>query len=122
MTTMGGRDGGRLVWSSDGGSPCPECGCEQDACVCGSAPLAAPCAGRVRVWREFKGRRGKTVTVVRGLALDAAELNELARELKRKCGTGGSVKNGAIEIQGDQRDKVVALLRECGHDARPAGG
>ena len=78
--------------------------------------------GRVRVRRESKGRKGKTVTVVTGLALDPLELAELARDLKQACGTGGTVKDGVVEIQGDNVDRVVELLVERGHDARRAGG
>ncbi len=76
----------------------------------------------VRIFRESKGRKGKTVTVVRGLALDAGGLDDLARDLKRACGTGGSVKDGAVEIQGDQRQKVAELLRARGHTVKLAGG
>jgi len=78
--------------------------------------------GRVRVFRETRGRRGKAVTVVRGLPLDAGQLDDLARELKRLCGTGGTVKDGAVEIQGDQRDRVVEALVTRGFAARKAGG
>lgn len=78
-----------------------------------------PRDGTVRVFREKSGRRGKTVTVVRGLTGD---LDAVASELKRTCGTGGSVKNGAVEIQGDQRDKVLSWLQASGYRAKAAGG
>ncbi|HPF70448.1 MAG TPA: translation initiation factor Sui1 [Candidatus Krumholzibacteria bacterium] len=116
-----GKDRG-LVWSSEGGSLCPECGQPTDTCRCRQGRPAPAGDGTVRVFRESKGRGGKTVTVVRGLALDAAALDELARDLKRQCGVGGSVKDGAVEIQGDQREKVVALLQARGIKAKPAGG
>lgn len=111
-----------VVWSSDGGTTCPDCGRPRDACACRQQVAAPVGDGRVRVFRETKGRRGKAVTVVRGLSLDAAELDDLARELKRVCGTGGTVKDGAIEIQGDQRDRVVEVLAARGFAVRKAGG
>lgn len=76
----------------------------------------------VRVGRETKGRGGKGVSVITGLRLSVAELDAMAKELKRRCGTGGTVKDGAIEIQGDHRDTLVAWLRERGFDAKRSGG
>lgn len=78
-----------------------------------------PDDGVVRVFREKGGRGGKTVTVVRGLPGDLAAA---ATDLKRHCGSGGSVKNGAIEIQGDHREKVIARLQAAGHRVKAAGG
>ena len=115
------RDGGGLVWSSEGGTVCPDCGRPREDCACDRRTVPTG-DGTVRIHRETKGRRGKAVTVVRGLALAAGELDDLARELKRACGVGGSVKDGAIEIQGDQREKVAALLRARGHTVKLAGG
>jgi translation initiation factor 1 len=104
------------VWSSDGGdhrrgrSPSP--------------PIAAPAAagGRVKVRREVAGRRGKTVTTVTNVPGDDAALRELAGRLKKRCGVGGSAKNGVIELQGDHRDTVVEVLRGEGFDVVLAGG
>jgi translation initiation factor 1 len=76
----------------------------------------------VRVSRETKGRAGKGVTVIRGLALEPAALIELARRLKTACSTGGTVKGGAIELQGDHRDAVIANLARQGWAARRSGG
>ena len=76
----------------------------------------------VRVGRETKGRGGKGVTLITGLRLSVAELEALAGDLKRRCGCGGTVKDGVIEIQGDQRDAIVAALRARGFDAKRAGG
>jgi translation initiation factor 1 len=84
---------------------------------------AAPAAGgRVKVRREVAGRRGKAVTTVSGVPLDDAGLRELAGRLKKRCGVGGSAKDGVIELQGDHRDVVVAVLREAGYDVVLAGG
>jgi len=78
--------------------------------------------GRVKVRRETAGRRGKGVTTISNVALDDAGLRELAGRLKKRCGVGGSVKDGVIELQGDHRDVVMEVLRADGHDAVLAGG
>jgi translation initiation factor 1 len=78
--------------------------------------------GVVRVRRETQGRGGKTVTTVRGIGTTEEELKDLAGELKRLCGCGGTVKDWAIEIQGDHRDKIVAALKERGYTVKRAGG
>ena len=85
-------------------------------------PLAPPADGKVRVRRETTGRRGKAVTSVSGLPPDPDGLKEIAGRLKKRCGVGGSVKAGVIELQGDHRDAVVALLRAEGHVVVLAGG
>ncbi|WP_305042921.1 translation initiation factor Sui1 [Geoalkalibacter sp.] len=112
----------RLVYSSDQGRICPACGKAQTACICGkqSGPPAGD--GIVRVQRESKGRGGKTVTVIRGLALDEDKLKALAGELKKRCGTGGTVREWTIEIQGDHADLLVAELTRRGYKAKRAGG
>ena len=78
--------------------------------------------GRVKVRRETSGRRGKAVTTVAGVPLDDAGLKELAGRLKKRCGVGGAVKGGVIELQGDHRDVVLEVLKADGYDAVPAGG
>ncbi len=108
------------VFSSHKRETCPRCGHPEGACAC-SASIPAP-AGPVRVLRETKGRKGKGVTVVRGLVLQRDELKTLAKRLKQVCGTGGTVKGDAIEIQGDHRDRVVEELKRAGYDAKRAGG
>jgi translation initiation factor 1 len=85
-------------------------------------PAAQTAAARVRVGREVAGRGGKGVTVISGLTLDAAQLDELAARLKRFVGAGGAVKNLRIEIQGDHRDRLVAELCRLGFQAKRAGG
>ena len=101
-----------LVWSSDGGDRR-----KRDA-----PPAARPGGGRVKVRREVAGRRGKAVTTVSGVPLDDAGLRALAGRLKKRCGVGGSVKDGVIELQGDHRDVVVEVLRSDGFDVVLAGG
>jgi len=76
----------------------------------------------VRVSRETKGRKGKGVTVITGVPLDPNGIKELARELKQRCGTGGTVKDGAIEIQGDHRDVLVVELKKHGWTVKRSGG
>ncbi len=86
----------------------------------GTKPL--PQDGVVRVRRETGGRRGKTVTVIHGVPLPAASLTQLASELKRRCGSGGTAKDGVIELQGDHCDAAVEALRERGYTVKRAGG
>ena len=83
---------------------------------------ARPSDGVVRVRREKQGRGGKTVTAIHGIALTDMELKALAGDLKRLCGTGGTLKDGTIEIQGDHRDKIVTALRQRGYIVKLAGG
>ena len=108
------KNGDRLVYSTDGSHLPKRRGDDGPAPVLGD--------GQVRVRREKKGRKGKTVSVITGLPLAAGELSDLATELKRRCGSGGSVKEGAIEIQGDHVDELVAVLVERGYQAKRAGG
>ncbi len=87
------------------------------------APAAAKAGpARIRVSREVAGRGGKGVSVISGLPLAAAALEELATRLKKLCGAGGAVKDGIIEIQGDHRDRLVAELSKLGFDAKRSGG
>jgi translation initiation factor 1 len=78
--------------------------------------------GIVRVGRETKGRKGKAVTLITGVPLSLAELKRLARELKARCGCGGTVKDGVIEIQGDHRDKLIEALKSKGWSVKSSGG
>jgi len=88
----------------------------------GAAAPRVPDDGVVRLFRDRGGRNGKTVTVVRGLPERGDALEARAAELKRLCGAGGGVKDGAVEIQGDHRERVAARLRELGHTVKLAGG
>ena len=100
----------------------PLCGRPADKCACRESPRAARGDGVVRVGREVKGRRGKAVTTISGVPLASDALRALAGELKRLCGTGGSVKEGVIEIQGDHRDALVTELESRGYTVKRAGG
>ena len=115
---------GGLVYSTDAGRMCPGCRQPVASCRCASAPVVpAPVGdGVARIRREVGGRGGKTVTVVTGLALDATALAALSKRLKSACGTGGTVKSGALEFQGDHRDQLVALLAAEGFRSKLAGG
>jgi translation initiation factor 1 len=116
------KDGTRLVYSSDQGRICPGCGKPVAGCACARSKTSGSGDGIVRVRRESKGRGGKTVTVVVGVPLAGEALRSLAGELKRRCGTGGTVKEGNIEIQGDHADLLVAELQKRGYAVKRAGG
>ena len=101
---------------------CPMCRQPVASCRCSAAPARPPSDGVLRVSRETKGRAGKGVTLVRGLALDSLALTALGKQLKSACGSGGTVKDGVIEIQGDHCERVIAALKTQGHNAKQAGG
>lgn len=102
---------------------CPDCGKAIHACHCSLQAKGAVLGdGNVRIQRETKGRKGKGVTLITGLPLAEAELKALAKELKQRCGTGGSVKNGVVEIQGDQRQLLLSALQEKGYKVKLSGG
>jgi len=111
-----------LVYSTDSGRLCPQCLRPVADCVCGKNRPAMVGDGIVRLRRETKGRGGKAVTIVDGLPLAGAELKTLARALKQKCGVGGAIKDGNIEIQGDQRDALQTELEKRGYTVKRAGG
>jgi translation initiation factor 1 len=112
-----------LVFSTDE-RICPGCLRPQAACVCKSqhATLTDQGDGIVRLHRETKGRKGKGVTLVKGLILAEDDLSQLAKKLKNAFGVGGSIKAGVIELQTANRDRVKALLEEMGHTVNLAGG
>jgi translation initiation factor 1 len=116
-------DGGGIVYSTDIGERCPNCLRAVRECVCKKGtPGKTASDGVVRVSRETQGRKGKGVTVISGLGLPADQLEALATELRKRCGSGGSVENGRIEIQGDHRDRLVEDLTKRGFKAKRAGG
>lgn len=118
---MGKKSSGGLVYSTEFGRACPGCSQPQDQCICDQESLPEG-DGIVRVSRETKGRGGKVMTLVKGVPLAGAELKTLAKELKKKCGVGGALKEGVIEIQGDQRDLLVSELSKRGFTVKKAGG
>ena len=103
----------RLVYSTDHGRMCPGCNRPQGECSCHD-PSAPVGKGQIRLEFQTQGRKGRGVTVISGLPLTAAELTRLGKQLKKKCGTGGTVKNGWIEIQGDHRPLLLAELERLG--------
>ncbi|NCG50616.1 stress response translation initiation inhibitor YciH [Serratia fonticola] len=105
-------DNSRLVYSTDSGR------IKQEE----AKPERAKGDGIVRIQRQTSGRKGKGVCLITGVDLDDAALDKLAAELKKKCGCGGSVKDGVIEIQGDKRDLLKQLLEAKGMKAKLAGG
>lgn len=113
---------GGLVYSTEGGRLCPGCNLPVTACVCKQQKPVAKGDGIVRVMRETKGRGGKSISVIVGLALAPAELEKLCTQLKKRCGTGGTTKDGTIEIQGEHRDTLVAELSKLGYTVKKAGG
>ena len=116
-------DDSRLVYASGQGRICPNCQRPVKQCACRKAAPPPPQGdGIVRIGRETKGRGGKGVTLIRGLALDAAGLKALAQQLKKLCGTGGTVCDGVIEIQGDQRERLLKELERRGFQVKLAGG
>ncbi|TWI58378.1 translation initiation factor 1 [Pseudomonas duriflava] len=112
---------GGLVYSTDSGRHCPECSKSLVDCLCKQAVVPAG-DGIARVRRETKGRGGKTVTTVSGVPLALDELKELASTLKRRCGTGGVLKDGIIEIQGDHVDLLIDELTKRGFKTKKSGG
>ena len=117
-----------LVYSTEIGRICPNCSKPVSQCQCAAnkqtlvaAAYASP-DGIVRVQRETKGRGGKSVTMVRGLALDATELAALAKQLKAACGSGGTVRDDVIEVQGDHVVTLMTALQKRGYVVKRVGG
>ncbi len=116
----------RLVFSTGAGRLCPECTRPLADCRCKRSrpaqPVVTPGDGIVRVSRETKGRKGKGVTIIKGVPLAGNELEALATKLKKRCGCGGTVDGGSIEIQGDHRDLLLEELGKLGYTVRRSGG
>ncbi|MGN7611425.1 translation initiation factor Sui1 [Magnetococcales bacterium HHB-1] len=112
----------RIVYSTEQGRICPKCGQPTKRCACRKTQTKPANDGIVRVSRETKGRKGKGVTLIKGLALDDTALKKMGKTLKRMCGSGGTVKNGVIEIQGDHIDRVMTWLKKQGLTVKRAGG
>ena len=114
----------RLVYSSDSGriNTCPTCGQSYKQCRCDQPSTSKKSNGIVRIMRDRKHRGGKTVTVITGVPASNEVITTLAQQLKKLCGSGGTVKDGVIEIQGDHCEKVLAKLSELGYKVKRAGG
>jgi len=112
----------RIVYSTDIGRRCPNCLRAVSECVCRKGTPGKVGDGIVRVSRETQGRKGKGVTVISGLALARKELETLATQLKKRCGSGGTVAEERIEIQGEHRDTLVSELTSRGWSVKRAGG
>lgn len=113
----------REVYSTDVGALCPKCGKALRKCSCAEEGRARVLGdGQVKVRRETKGRGGKTVTTISGLPLNAAQLQELLTALKRAIGTGGALKDGVLEIQGEHCDLVMKELLQRGFKPKRSGG
>ena len=113
----------RVVYSTDQGRHCPECSQPIALCDCRKNNQHPPGGdGIVRLQRETKGRKGKGVTLISGVPLAPDALKKLAKELKQRCSTGGAVKDGVIEIQGDQRTVLKQVLQDKGYQVKLSGG
>ena len=111
-----------IVYTTEQGRICPECGKPAGQCECGKQSALPKSDGIVRIGRETKGRKGRGVTTIKGVLLDRVKLASLAKELKRRCGAGGTVKDGVIEIQGDHRDTLEQELCRRGYTIKRSGG
>ena len=113
----------RLVYSTENNNFCDVCGKRVDKCKCAKKKnTQSKGDGVVRLFRETKGRKGKGVTLIKGIDRPQNELKIIAKELKQKCGTGGTLKNGIIEIQGDHRDFLKIELEKTGFTVKLSGG
>ncbi|MES2324023.1 MAG: translation initiation factor Sui1 [Pseudomonadota bacterium] len=112
---------GGLVYSTETGRMCPVCRRALAQCAC-KAGTAMAGDGNVKVSVQSKGRGGKSVTLVKGLAMDGEALAALGKQLRTACGSGGTVKDGVIEVQGDHGEKVMDALKKLGHQPKRAGG
>lgn len=116
----------KTVYSTDKGRHCEKCNRPKIDCACGARAAAGNLVptgdGIVRIERQSKGRAGKPVCIITGLNLDTAELKKIAKQLKAKCGVGGTIEQGNIIIQGDKRDILKPELESRGYKVKLAGG
>ena len=112
----------RRVYSTDQGRICPQCDQSAHQGPCATPQSNSQGDGIVRLRRETKGRKGTGVTLIDGLPLSGAELKSLAKYLKQRCSSGGAIKSGIVEIQGDHRNLIKSLLEQKGYTVKLAGG
>lgn len=112
----------KLVYSTDQGRLCPGCHRPKADCACKDASRRPETDGVVRLQKQTKGRNGKPVVIVTGLPLNEAELKKLAKELKAKCGVGGTIEDNNILIQGDKRELIQQTLESKGYRVKLSGG
>ena len=121
MKTKKNNNGG-VVYSTAFGKACPKCGNPSSICTCGKGKTQLPNDGIVRIARQTKGRKGAGVSLVTGVPLEEKDLKKLAKQLKKKCGSGGTIKSGIIEIQGDHRETLQRELTKLGYAVKLSGG
>ena len=112
----------KRVYSTDQGRICPECNNPVTNCSCKAKKLVAASDGVIRIRRETKGRKGAGVTIIDGIALEGSELKILVKKIKQSCSSGGAIKAGSIEIQGEHRDNIKTLLEKVGYTVKLSGG
>jgi len=122
MVKSSSKEGEGVVYSTDQGKMCPECNQSIEKCTCKENNSIPKGDGIVRISRETKGRKGKGVTLITGVPLNHKDLKVLGKMLKKRCGTGGTVKEGVIEIQGDQRNVLMEELKKKGWAVKRSGG
>lgn len=115
-------DLGGLVYSTEHGRTCPACGKAIGQCTCSNEEAIPEGDGIVRVRYERKGRNGKSVCIVEGLPETLDTIKTIAKELKKRCGVGGAVKERVIEIQGEHRDLIMQILQDKGYTVKKSGG
>ncbi|OJX47341.1 MAG: hypothetical protein BGO78_17915 [Chloroflexi bacterium 44-23] len=121
---LNSHDKNRSVYSSESGRLCPKCQQPIKKCICKKSEKTSDLTSckNICLWLDRKGRAGKVVTRLEGLSMPNEQLKMLAKEIKQKCGTGGAIKEGVIEIQGDVRDEILVILLSKGIKAKKAGG
>ena len=110
------------VYSTDQGRICPLCDQAKDNCRCKAAVTTNKGDGIIRIRRETKGRKSAGVTIIDGLVLEASELKKLVKKIKQNCSSGGAIKGGRVEIQGEHREAIKALLEKAGYTVKLSGG
>lgn len=110
------------VYSTDQGRICPSCNQAKASCRCKAALTQDKGDGIIRIRRETKGRKGAGVTIIDGLVLEAGEMKALVKKIKQSCSSGGAIKDGSVEIQGEHREAIKVLLEKTGYTVKLSGG